>query len=483
MSSYAVEDGRAEEEDYQQLSAFDDANGGGGGGYGAAGAYGDDERDTKGLLVPADEGGPDGVLTPRKAALAQTEVWRRVIFVVIPVFMGYASLVTLQHRLKNRYAANYGRPLTQDELDVFTHAATFNFVGNLVFRLAHNFVFAAFKPKGRVYFSLGSIILAMTLLLVFPFAAKSTWLGWVFIAYFVGGMGVGTFESNLLSVITPLGPQTKVWAICGMPVGFNIINIGGFLLLLAGLPLWGIYTMTLCAALGGCAVWSRVPKRPIERNATTWSEVRANLREWREWLPNIKAYCGCLMLDMYAVSFSGAIVLYYLNNTSWDCDKVQPSHHEGQVALYGIHDEAKGIVNHDAYFAVFNVFTFLGDTLSRKVAYWWKTPPHPAWFLLLSAAGIAMVTAKLPIIAPLGIFCVFFANGSVYALSTRHIDAKVPHAYNLISLSIWLFVGDIGSVSGANSWQPFKPLVCNSVPKTDRFFCVNPLSPSHNPCA
>ena len=64
-------------------------------------------------------------------------------------------------------------------------------------------------------------------------------------------MGVGTFESNLLSVITPLGPQTKVWAICGMPVGFNIINIGGFLLLLAGLPLWGIYTMTLCAALCG----------------------------------------------------------------------------------------------------------------------------------------------------------------------------------------------------------------------------------------
>ena len=72
--------------------------------------------------------------------------------------------------------------------------------------------------------------------------------------------------------------------------------------------------------------------------------------------------------------------------------------------------------------------------------------------------------------------------GSVYALSTRHIDAKVPHAYNLISLSVWLFVGDIGSITGSNTWQPFQPIVCKSVPVTDRYFCVNPRSPSHNPC-
>ena len=41
--------------------------------------------------------------------------------------------------------------------------------------------------------------------------------------------------------------------------------------LLAGLPLWGIYLMTLAAAIAGCFVWDRVPKRPIERNAATWA--------------------------------------------------------------------------------------------------------------------------------------------------------------------------------------------------------------------
>ena len=53
---------------------------------------------------------------------------------------------------------------------------------------------------------------------------------WVGFAYFMGGMGVGTFESNLLSSIAPLGPDTKVWVIIGMPVGFVSISVIGFIL-------------------------------------------------------------------------------------------------------------------------------------------------------------------------------------------------------------------------------------------------------------
>ena len=107
-----------------------------------------------------------------------------------------------------------------------------------------------------------------------------------------------------------------------------------------------------------------------------------------------------------------------------------------------------------------------------------KRPPHPAWYLLLSIAGLVMCTAKLPIIAPIGIFFVFFANGSIYALSTRFIDANVPHAYNLISLSVGLFVGDLGSITGSNTWQFLKPVVCRSVPCNDMFFCVGQGPPN-----
>jgi hypothetical protein len=37
----------------------------------------------------------------------------------------------------------------------------------------------------------------------------------------LGGVGIGTFESNLLSTIAPLGKRTKLWAIVGMPVRFS----------------------------------------------------------------------------------------------------------------------------------------------------------------------------------------------------------------------------------------------------------------------
>jgi predicted membrane protein len=52
--------------------------------------------------------------------------------------------------------------------------------------------------------------------------------------------------------------------------------------------------------------------------------------------------------------------------------------------------------------------------------------------------------------SPLCAFGIAFANGAIYAQSARYIDKNVPIAYNLVSLSVWLFVGDIGSVIGSN---------------------------------
>ena len=50
-------------------------------------------------------------------------------------------------------------------------------------------------------------------------------------------------------------------------------------------------------------------------------------------------------------------------------------------------------------------------------------------------------------------FCVFFANGAIYGTSTRYIDNAVDKRYNLIALSIWLFIGDLGSVTGSNTYE------------------------------
>jgi hypothetical protein len=108
---------------------------------------------------------------------------------------------------------------------------------SLIFRLAHNFIFFFLSPRQRVHLALAAMAAATGVLAIAMCIAKSPWIGWVFIAYFLGGVSIGTFESNFLACITPLGHQTKKWAIFGTPVGFNFISVGGFLLLLGETPI------------------------------------------------------------------------------------------------------------------------------------------------------------------------------------------------------------------------------------------------------
>jgi hypothetical protein len=89
-------------------------------------------------------------------------------------------------------------------------------------------------------------------------------------------------------------------------------------------------------------------------------------------------------------------------------------------------------------------------------------PRHPWLYLVACLAGAALCLLKVAFVAPLGIFLVFFANGSIYATTTRHIDTNVDKQYNLIALSVWLFIGDIGSVAGSNTLPYVRARVAHS---------------------
>ena len=220
--------------------------------------------------------------------------------------------------------------------------------------------------------------------------------------------------------------------------------------------------------------FTRVPNIPMEHNSVTVKDFAANLKEWKQWFPKIKWNGLALMLDMYCVSFFSAALLYIYNDST-------PV--TGRVPLFG---EGTYLVSHDWFFAITNCLTFTGDTISRKFAYWAKPRP-PFFYLLLSALGAAACLSKIAIIAPLGMFCVFFANGAIYGTSTRYIDNAVDKRYNLIgtymnsipflfpsltfffylfsrlcdeALSIWLFMGDLGSVTGSNTYEYIIAGIC-----------------------
>ena len=81
---------------------------------------------------------------------------RIVLLITVSIFMGYASLVLLQHRLSTK--------MCLESSDVYQHGCSMNYVGNLIFRIAHNFVFAKVRPRHRVYISLLSMCFSMSLL-------------------------------------------------------------------------------------------------------------------------------------------------------------------------------------------------------------------------------------------------------------------------------------------------------------------------------
>ena len=60
---------------------------------------------------------------------------------------------------------------------------------------------------------------------------------------------------------------------------------------------------------------------------------------------------------------------------------------------------------------------------------------------------------------------------AVYATSSKHIDTRVDRRVNLTALSVWLFIGDIGSVTGSNTWPFIAPLITHGAIKA---FCVRP---------
>lgn len=365
-----------------------------------------------------------------------------VIFVTLSVFMGYAILVSFQHDLKHKLAITDG---DEHRSNQFSFGVSFLYIGNLVFRMAHNFLFGCMVPRHRVYVSMVSMVVAMLTLGVGVFLLNIHHMSAVFIAYALGGISVGSFESNLLSAITPLGHETKVWAIVGLPLGFSAVLVGGFILTALGVPVFVIYLLVLAMLVVGASVFFvSIPAYTIEHNTASFADFAQNVREWRHWLPRIWKHSLALMLDMFCVSLFSGIMLYIFNAK--------------KVPLVGFD---RALVPQRWFFVVHNLFTLVGDSTSRRLAYRLK-PRNPFIFLVLSVLGAALCLSRVALVAPLGIFFVFFANGSVYATATRHIDVHVEGKYNLIALSTWLFVGDLGSVAGSNLLQHIRFWVCDA---------------------
>lgn len=396
-------------------------------------------------------------------------IYRELIIVSSAMFMGYGSLVAFQHKLFDAYRLNSHGEHWSSNKELLKHGAVMNYIGNLAFRFLHNVFLACLSSRQRVSLALWAMAVSMFMLgfcVYYPF--YTTWVPVVYIAYFLGGGAIGTFETNILSCVTPLGHDSKLWAMLGIPIGFSSMSVGGMFACGAGLPVEWLYYMTAIMCVIGvllfaCFVPSGYPPMTLEEQARlTASGKKAPEEELtgkRNFYSDIKKYQTWFPIVWWP-SVARTICMFFLTFfSSFNLYRIPTEAGEGGHDIVPIHAfGSTGYMRVSFYLAVLNFMQLIGDTVSRKLAYILPAC-NPVWYNIWSVSGGVMCYFCNPILTWFGTLFIFLGNGAIYSNSVRRIDEGLEESnarqLDLIAISMWLLLGDIGSVIGSNTWQFF----------------------------
>ena len=363
--------------------------------------------------------------------------------VTIALFSGYAALFSLQHVIKTFF----GIPDDNSpESHHFSFAITCLYIWNLIFRLGHNVILHPFTPRLRALVGLLSMVVSMSLLGIgiFTLGYRSTTL--LAIAYAFGGIAVGTFETNYSVVLAALGNKTKIYGISGIPLGIFLVIVPGFIAVTAGLPVVYIYASVVCLLIVGILIlifglefpeidWLLSVDSeygdPQQRGLSSFRSLECRDKTTHWFLPVVSVGLVFTLNMLFVSAFSPGVLLYLYNTPTVYLTPLANSLATGY------------------FFATFSSFGFVADVLSRKRIYSKKPTHHPIRYLILTAFGVAIIIAQMPIIAPIGTLLVFYANGSIYAQSCRWLDMRLDPRVQVIANSVFFFLGDCGSVIGA----------------------------------
>jgi MFS family permease len=366
--------------------------------------------------------------------------------ITFPVFMGYACCFSLQKNLSYEFGLTEGVS-GNTATKLYGLATSFVYFFNLLFRIfGHNIVFACLSPRHRILCALTSNIIGMTLLsyICFQPTPPAHSVAWVFFSYAFVGISEGSFGPNMLNVVNHLG-ETRVWMIMGMPAGVATITILGFGLMAGGMPFQYLYILTAVISALAIIVYL-FTIYPVAKSADMMGDSFDlkkfwwDLREIRQWFPKIWLYSLVFIVNMTCLSmFNPGCTLYsYQTRVTY--------------RLFGF------TLSHDWFMMLYNIGSFFGDFVSRRVMNR-KALVNPFFYFLLLCVALALNLSLIPEIAPFAAFGFSWANGALYCQSTKLIGRLFTTQYHLTATSTWLFLGDVGSTVGANLVQPVRPAI------------------------
>jgi len=394
----------------------------------------------------SDDSGDDGKPSP----MDELPPVRLALIVMIAVIQGYTLIGPLQHDLKKKLS--FGD--TGAEGHVFTTAVTSVQYGKMVMTLGQNAILGCLSPKKRVYLAMFVMFWGCLIpLCVFLFNLK--WVGLVFVSYSMIGFSLGVFEPTFLSVITPLGPLTKSWAIMGFPAAFGMINIVGMTLVSMGMSVEMCFAwIVLCLPVGAWAFKVIAPRKAVDVKGRSHvqANIRDSLRDWQSWAVRMVPFFVANFVSHFAME---CIVPASLN-----------TYNAPEVALFG-GNETTHLMNTRRYMVVFFMWVLLGDMGSRRLAYCFNLNSYKknmaALYVCISlnVAGIWMTTLGIAVVSwPAAMFA-FAGSGFNYAVAAKYIDKQVPRQHNMAAYSTWMFIGYFGAIFGSQLVDSVRFWICH----------------------
>jgi hypothetical protein len=374
------------------------------------------------------------------------KTFKIAFLITLPVFMGYACCFSLQHRLSKVFGLTDGASGDKTS-QLYGFATSFVFLFNLIFRvLGHNLAMACASPKYRVIISLCSMIIAMIMISFLSYSKTPPSIAWVFISYAFAGVCEGSYGPNILNVVNHMG-DTRLYVVMAMPCGVACISLVAFALMGFGCPFQIFYIITAC--LLACSIIIYFFTVFPEANRVQTKESNFNLKDfWGDckeicqWFPKIAFVSIVFFFNMMCLSlFNPGCTLYtYQERVTF--------------RLFGF------TLSHDTFIMIYNLGSFLGDFVSRKVMNK-KRIINPIWYFLLLVFAFIINISLIPEIAPFAAFGFSWANGGLYVQSTKFIGSIFQDKYHLTATSTWLFIGDAGSTIGSNLVQPMRPIIAS----------------------
>lgn len=383
---------------------------------------------------------------------------RMMLLVMLCMFQGYAAMVgPLQARFKQELGIVQGSAASH----VFTQAAVCVHWGKLLARFGHIFLCGCFTSSQRVYLSMVLMLIGALIPPLLVFAVGWHWVGTVFIAYGLSGIGLGIFECTFLNAITPLGRLTKAWAIMGAPAGFGMICVIGLICTSIKMPVEILYWyIVACIPIGMAVFYFYGPQEPhsgklqLPSSDNKQASFMSSMKNCGSWLPRIVPHIIAKFGVCFVMENVAPVLLYTYNANQVPMLSPQATDH---------------LMPHDSFFALLYVFIIAGDAISRRVPYCMNLDTYCSNVVKLLIAGACSITGFLmeryaiALVSLPATFLAFWGNGLVYGVSAKYIDRFVPKEHNLAAYSMWCFVGDAGGIAGATLVDLVLAWVCGGV--------------------